>query len=203
MLEKKVDVNIGVENIVAAGQASGVVVGDPQLQFNPNRPSWDDYYLATAYVLAQRSMDPSTKCGCVIVSKDNRVLSTGYNGPIKGSKDHLVPLTRPFKYYFMIHSEINALLAYGGSHQDISGATCYVTSRPCHVCLRSLLQKGIGRIVYGAVAQARMLDEQDMKAQEMMLRDHPIEFKEVDVATVRKLFEKLLAGLETSFREEV
>ena len=85
------------------------------------RPSWEEYYLAIAYVVSQRSFDPSSKCGCVLVSKDNRVLATGYNGPLKQSIDEEIPLIRPQKYKHMLHGEENALLAYNGSHQDIQG----------------------------------------------------------------------------------
>jgi len=132
------------------------------------RPSWDEYYLTIAYVVAQRSFDASSKCGCVLVSKDNRVLSTGYNGPLKHSIDEEIPLTRPEKYYHMLHGEENALLAYSGSHQDIQNSTAYITGRPCHKCLRMLLQKGITRIIYGE-NETKIVNEADMKAQELML----------------------------------
>ena len=112
------------------------------------RTDWDAYFLTIAYLVSMRSIDTSTKCGAVLVSKDNRILSTGYNGPIRGMNDVEVPMTRPIKYYYMVHSEMNALLAYNGSYNDIQGATCYVTGEPCHDCLRSLLQKGVKRIVY-------------------------------------------------------
>jgi len=135
------------------------------------RPSWDAYYLTMAFIVAQRSFDPSSKCGCVIVAKDNRVLSTGYNGPIKGSQDNLIPLTRPEKYKHMIHGEENALLAYSGSYQDIQGATAYITGRQCHRCLRMLLNKGIKKIIYGPNV-TKVVDEPDMEAQRIMLRDH-------------------------------
>lgn len=120
------------------------------------RTHWDSYFLAIAYVVSTRSIDTSTKCGAVLVSKDRRILSTGYNGPIRGMNDAKIPMTRPDKYYYMVHSEMNAILAYGGSYDDIQGATCYVTGEPCHDCLRSLLQKGITRIVYTDVNLAVM-----------------------------------------------
>jgi len=148
-----------------------------------NRPEWDEYYLSIAFAVARRSFDPSTKCGCVIVSENNRPLSMGYNGPISGSKDENIPLTRPEKYRMMIHAEVNALLSYCGSHQDIVGSTCYVTSRPCHNCLRSLIQKGIHRIVHGT-KNAKCLDPEDIRAQQLMLIDHPIEFRVMDEKTV-------------------
>lgn len=134
------------------------------------RPSWDEYYLTIAYVVAQRSFDASSKCGCVLVSKDNRVLSTGYNGPLKHSIDEEIPLTRPEKYYYMLHGEENALLAYNGSYQDIQNSTAYITGRPCHKCLRMLLQKGVTKIIYGE-NKTKVVDEIDMKAQGLMI-DH-------------------------------
>lgn len=109
---------------------------------------WDTYYLAQCYLVSLRSIDQSTKCGAVIVSKDNRVLSQGYNGPLKNSDDTDFPTERPYKYYMTLHAEENAILAYNGSYQDIEGSTIYVTGKPCHKCLRVIIQKGIGRLVY-------------------------------------------------------
>jgi len=131
--------------------------------------SWDEYYLTIAFVTAQKSIDPSSKCGCVLVSEDNRILSTGYNGPIKGSDDSKIPLERPMKYCHMIHAEENALLAYNGSYQDIEDATAYVSGRPCHRCLRMLLQKGITKIVYSNANVTKCVDKEDFEAQEIMI----------------------------------
>ena len=138
-----------------------------------DRPSWDDYYLTLAFLIAQRSFDPSSKCGTVIVSKDNRVLSTGYNGPLKGSKDELIPLIRPQKYYHMLHGEENALLAYSGSQYDIQGATAYITGRPCHKCLRMMIQKGITRMVCSK-NDTKVVDKEDFDAQQIMLTDRNV-----------------------------
>ena len=41
---------------------------------------WDEYFMAIAKLSAMRSKDPSTQVGACIVSKDNRILSVGYNG---------------------------------------------------------------------------------------------------------------------------
>jgi len=129
-----------------------------------NKINYDDYFLTIAYVVAQRSPDPSTKCGAVLVSKENRILSTGYNGPIKGSDDRLVPLERPAKYAHLLHSEENCLLAYSGCSQDLEGSTMYVTGAPCHNCLRMILQKGVTNIVYtnGNLAVMQDSAEQDI-----------------------------------------
>lgn len=133
-----------------------------------DKPSWDIYYLSQCFLIAQRSIDPNTKCGAVIVSKDGRVLSQGYNGPLKGVEDSRVPLTRPEKYYHMLHAEENALLAYNGSYQDIQGSTIYITNAPCHKCLRMILQKGITTIKFSKFPNAKCVDEDDEKAKNLM-----------------------------------
>ena len=149
-------------------------------QLLADRPNKDVYYLSIAFVIAQASFDPSSKCGAVIVSKDGRILSTGYNGPLKNSIDWEIPLTRPFKYFHFLHGEENAILAYNGSYQDIAGATIYVTGRPCHRCLRNIIQKGITRIVYG-VNVTNVVNQDDMDAQAIMLRHHP----EVEIVEIK------------------
>jgi dCMP deaminase len=162
-----------------------------------NRPSWDEYYLTIAWVVSQRSFDPSTKCGCVLVSRDNAILSTGYNGPIQNSNDKDIPLTRPDKYYHFIHSEENALLAYNGSHQDIINATAYITGHPCHRCLRMLLRKGITQIVYTPHGQAKCIDVSDLKAQKIMLKNRNIKIKKIPIKTVQKLLHSTDAWIKS------
>lgn len=99
-----------------------------------SKVNYDDYFLAMCYLVAMRSIDPSTKCGAVLVSKEHKILSTGYNGPIRGVDDTMVPLERPAKYAHFLHAEENCLLAYNGSSQDLVGATMYFTGAPCHKC---------------------------------------------------------------------
>lgn len=110
------------------------------------RPSWDEYFMAIAEQISRRSPDPHTKHGCVLVDPDNRVISTGYNGPVSGLPNDIVPLTRPEKYDWFIHAEDNAVAF---ARCDLRGATAYVTGPPCAACFRRLLQVGVKRIVYG------------------------------------------------------
>lgn len=112
-----------------------------------NRPSWDEYFLEMAFVVSKRSPDPSTQHGCVLVDTNNRVISVGYNGPIQGIDHDIVPFNmRPAKYFWMAHSEDNAVTF---ATRDLSGGTAYVTGPPCAPCFRRLLQAGIKRVVYG------------------------------------------------------
>jgi dCMP deaminase len=112
----------------------------------PNRPTWDQYFLVLAEQISTRSPDPNTKHGCVLVGADKRVISTGYNGPVAGLPNDLVPLERPAKYDWFIHAEDNAVAF---ARCDLRGCTAYVTGRPCAACFRRLLQVGVRRIVYG------------------------------------------------------
>jgi len=156
------------------------------------RHDWDEYFLAVAFVIARRSFDPSSKCGAVIVAQDKRILSVGYNGPIRGSVDEDIPLTRPARYKFMIHGEENALLAYNGSYQDIQNSTAYVTSRPCSRCLRMMIQKGITRIVHGK-RETIVVDQDDINAQLLMLEHHPkVELLELSNNGVEAIFKESL-----------
>jgi dCMP deaminase len=113
-----------------------------------NSIKWDSYYMAMCFLVASKSKDPSTKCGAVIVDKNNKVLSIGYNGPISGFPDDDVIIERPDKYNWFIHAEENALLSYNGSRSDMKDSTIYVTGRPCTRCLRGIIQSGITRIVW-------------------------------------------------------
>ncbi|MBR0479661.1 hypothetical protein IJJ49_00080, partial [Candidatus Saccharibacteria bacterium] len=107
---------------------------------------WDKYFMKIAEAVAEKSKDPSSKMGCVVVDKNKRVVSLGYNGMIQGANEEKMTLSeRPMKYYFAIHSEMNAVLF---AHQDLSGCTIYNRVATCENCLKYCLQAGIKRFVY-------------------------------------------------------
>ena len=107
---------------------------------------WDEYFMKIAETVAVKSKDPSSKMGCVIVDKNKRVVSLGYNGMLQGADESKMTLSeRPMKYYFAIHSEMNAVLF---AHQDLTGCTIYNRVATCENCLKYCLQAGIKRFVY-------------------------------------------------------
>ena len=124
------------------------------------RPDWDTYFLALAEQVSCRSPDPHTKHGCVLVDADRRVISTGYNGPVSGVPNEMVPLERPHKYDWFIHAEDNAVAF---ARCDLRGATAYVTGPPCAACFRRLLQVGVRRVVHAA-RQSACISEQEQAA---------------------------------------
>ena len=107
---------------------------------------WNDYFLGIAEAVSKRSPDPNTKHGCVIVDSQNRILSTGYNGPVQGIDTSLVDFTRPGKYMWLLHAEDNAVTF---SKCDLTNARVYVTGHPCIGCFRRLAQAGISEVYYG------------------------------------------------------
>ena len=91
--------------------------------------------------------------GACIADTNNRILSVGYNGTPSALNDDDFPwgtADDPLhdKHNYVIHAEANAILNYRGSLKDMAGATVYVTLFPCHECAKTLVQAGIGEVVY-------------------------------------------------------
>lgn len=122
-----------------------------------DRPNWDEYFLSIAEEVSRRSPDPNTRHGCVLIDSDRRVVSTGYNGPVAGLPNEMVPLTRPEKYDWFIHAEDNAVAF---ARCDLRGSTAYVTGMPCAACFRRLLQVGVRRIVHAGRASSCISDDE-------------------------------------------
>ena len=114
--------------------------------------SWDEYFMGIAMLAARRSKDPNTQVGACIVSQDNIIISTGYNGMPKGCSDDEFPWERAgendaaTKYPYVVHAELNAILNASG--RDLRGSRIYVALFPCNECAKSIIQSGIQEVVY-------------------------------------------------------
>lgn len=104
---------------------------------------WDTRFIDLAKLVASWSKDPSTQVGAVIVDKDKRIVSTGFNGFPQGVDDEVTD--RDIKLLRTIHAEENALLF---ARRDVTGMTVYVTRPPCARCAAKLIQSGVSRVVY-------------------------------------------------------
>jgi dCMP deaminase len=115
-----------------------------------DRVPWDVYFMNIADVVASRSTCPRKYVGAVVV-RDKTILSTGYNGSIRGmphcteighmmENDHCVAT---------IHAEANAIIQAAKNGVMIDGATIYVTASPCWNCFKMIANSGIRRICYG------------------------------------------------------
>ena len=111
--------------------------------------SWDEYFMGIAMLAARRSKDPNTQVGACIVSRDNIILSTGYNGMPKGCSDDEYPWEREgidTKYPYVVHAELNAILNAHG--RDLQGSRLYVALFPCNECAKAIIQSGIKELIY-------------------------------------------------------
>lgn len=122
------------------------------------RPSWDDYFMEIAHVVAKRSTCLSRQVGCVLVS-DRRILCTGYNGPPKGM-DHCedlggclraqlgIPRGQRQEVCRALHAEQNAIIQAAVHGVALSDVTSYTLTQPCVTCAKMLINAGVRRIVY-------------------------------------------------------
>ena len=115
--------------------------------------SWDEFFMRVAVAASMRSKDPNTQVGACIASSDHRILSVGYNGTPVGLDDDEFPWgasNDPLhdKHSYVIHAEANAILNYRGNLRYMADATAYVTLFPCQECAKTLVQAGIGEVVY-------------------------------------------------------
>ena len=137
--------------------------------------SWDEYFMGIAMLAARRSKDPSTQVGACIVSQDNIIISTGYNGMPKGCSDDAFPWERSgsdldTKYPYVVHAELNAILNANG--RDLRDSRIYVALFPCNECAKAIIQSGVKEVLYlsdkykdtmGNLASKRMLDAAGVK----------------------------------------
>lgn len=138
---------------------------------------WDQRYMELAKHVAGWSKDPSTKVGAVLVGVNRRHISLGYNGFPQGIVDLPSRLNdRTTKLRLVQHAERNIL---DQTTFDTQGATLIVTRFPCSECAKSIISKGIARVVYllDKAYGDRWLDEVSL-AQEM-LREAGVDLKEL------------------------
>jgi dCMP deaminase len=113
------------------------------------RPSWDDYFMATALLLSTRSPCERLHVGCVIVSggdRKNRIIAAGYNGFLPGTPH--VSRLRDGHEQATVHAEQNAIADAARRGAPVEGCVAYVTHFPCINCAKILAASGIAEIRY-------------------------------------------------------
>ena len=123
----------------------------------------DEYYLSIALVVAKKSKCLLKQYGAVIVN-DDEIVSTGYNGNVRGEPDCLVctkvKCNKDEAEYLTcksVHAEMNAIIS--ASRKEMLGSTLYLAGynsvteeendnvEPCEICLRLIKNAGIDRVV--------------------------------------------------------
>lgn len=121
------------------------------------RPDWDTYFLMTAIIASTRSTCLRRKVGAVITLQ-NHVLSTGYNGSPHGTRHCIdvgcmrekfgIPSGERHEMCRGSHAEMNAISQASKMGIKTDGATIFCTHEPCSFCTKAIINAGIKEIVY-------------------------------------------------------
>ncbi|MHB8708799.1 MAG: deoxycytidylate deaminase [Desulfuromonadales bacterium] len=122
-----------------------------------DRPSWEEYFMDIARLVARRSTCLRRQVGAVLV-KEKNILATGYNGTPSGIthceetgclREQLkVPSGERHELCRGLHAEQNAIIQAARHGVNISESTLYCTNSPCIICTKMLINAGIRRVVY-------------------------------------------------------
>lgn len=115
-----------------------------------DRVSWDGYFMNVARVVSSRATCQRKFVGAVIV-RDRTILSTGYNGSIRGMP-HCTEAGHMMEEghcVATIHAEMNAIIQAARNGVALEGSAIYITASPCWSCFKALANAGIRRICYG------------------------------------------------------
>ncbi|MCB4755761.1 MAG: cytidine/deoxycytidylate deaminase family protein [Elusimicrobia bacterium] len=121
------------------------------------RPSWDEYFMKIAKVVAMRSNCMKRKVAAVIV-KEGRIISTGYNGTPRGIKNcneggcrrcnAFKPSGQHLSECTCSHAEENAIVQAAYHGISIKGSVLYSTYAPCLLCTKMIINAGLQEVVY-------------------------------------------------------
>jgi len=135
------------------------------------RVSWEKYFMNIAIEVATRSTCDRKNVGAVIV-REKTILSTGYNGSIKGLPHcdevgcemidgHCVRTT---------HAEANAIVQAAKNGVRIDSAEIFVTASPCYNCFKLIANAGIKKIYYNEFYRDERILEHAKKAKIQLLK---------------------------------
>ena len=124
------------------------------------RKSWNSYFMEIADIVKTRSTCIRRQVGAVIV-KDNRIITTGYNGAPSGlmhcidnggcERERLnVPSGQRHELCRALHAEQNAIIQAAKIGVSTEGAIIYITTQPCVICAKMIINAGIKKVVYKA-----------------------------------------------------
>ncbi|MDR2352671.1 MAG: dCMP deaminase family protein [Deltaproteobacteria bacterium] len=173
------------------------------------RPNWHEYFLAMAKVVSTRSTCSSRPVGCVI-TRDNRILVTGYNGAPPGEphctdqrapdggpycqrRAHKIPDGLKLNFCPSLHAEANALELADrlGIGDLLKGSTLYTTLSPCIKCTLNLKNHGIAKVYYELAYNS--IDIQRDKEWEQLAKLSFEVYEQINIST--QSLEKILASI--------
>ena len=111
---------------------------------------YDNILMQTAYLWSKLSYCKRKQVGSVL-ALDGRILSTGYNGTIKGSCNECEDVDEKGVMVTkneVVHAEVNALMFAASNGTPTKNCTLFVTLQPCMECAKIIVQSGIKEVVF-------------------------------------------------------
>jgi len=120
-----------------------------------NRPDWDHYFADMLHLIGRRSTCERHHVGAII-TVDNQIVATGYNGAPSGMKhcselggcmrtrDGIESGTHQ-EHCRAVHAEENAMLRAG---PQAKGGVLYTSLQPCTICARKIINAKIVKVVF-------------------------------------------------------
>lgn len=112
--------------------------------------TWEELFMRHVYLISQKSKDPRTKIGAVLV-KDGETdpIATGFNGFPRGilDKEELY-LNRETKYPIICHAEFNSVINAARKGVSTIGSILYTQAPVCNECAKVVIQAGVIKVVY-------------------------------------------------------
>jgi len=147
-----------------------------------SRPSWHEYFMGIAGLVATRSTCIRRKVGAVLV-RERRILCSGYNGAPTGiahceetgclRQQLKVPSGEKHELCRGVHAEQNAIIQAAFHGISVRGATLYCTHQPCSICAKMIINAGIIKVYFG--------DKYNDPMSETMFHQAGIELKALNI----------------------
>jgi len=112
-------------------------------------PTWDELFMLDIYRIAEKSKDPRSKLGAVLVDWESKFpFSRGYNDFPRKVKDRIPERwERPEKYFWVAHAEANSILNCAREGIKTKGSVMFTQGVPCDRCSVDVIQAGIVEVV--------------------------------------------------------
>jgi dCMP deaminase len=153
-------------------------------EFRLDRPSWDDYFMGIAKVVASRSNCIKRKVAAIIV-KDKRIISTGYNGTPRGTRNcseggcprcnNFTESGKDLDECLCSHGEENAIVQAAYHGISIKDSTLYTTFSPCLHCTKMIINAAINEVVYNVDYPMSEVPLRLLKEAGVKVRQHKVE----------------------------
>jgi len=109
------------------------------------RISWKEYFKELSILVSKRSPCERLHVGCVLV-KDNRIISTGYNGFLPGADHQSIVVDNHEQA--IVHAEQNCITDCAKRGVQTTDSVAYITHYPCVNCYKVLVSAGVKEINY-------------------------------------------------------